>query len=109
MRGRTPKGPHHPAEARAHLAREVAIHQAKPDRYSALVAAGKKPMGRPPLPMEDTVRVRRARAVVAAAEALDARPAPGVSGKRSADRFPSVTANTTDPQSRIMPTRKGYL
>ena len=109
VRGRIPKGPHHLAEARAHLAREVAIHQAKLDRYAGLIAAGKKPMGRPPLPMEDTARVRRARAVVAAAEAAEEQPEQGEPGKRSAARFPSVTANTTDPQSRVMPTRKGYL
>ena len=39
-------------------------HQAKLDRYAALIAAGKKPMGRPPVPMEDSTRVPRARRVV---------------------------------------------
>ena len=59
--GRIPNGPHRLAEARAHLAREIAIHQAKLDRYAALIAAGKKPMGRPPVPMEDSTRIARAR------------------------------------------------
>ena len=49
--GRIPDGPHRLPEARAHLAREIAIHQAKLERYRALIAAGKKPMGRPPVPM----------------------------------------------------------
>ena len=40
MVGRIPDGPHRLAEARAHLAREIAVHQAKLDRYAALVAGG---------------------------------------------------------------------
>ena len=43
--GRIPDGPHRLAEARAHLVREIAIHQTKLDRYAGLVAQGKKPMG----------------------------------------------------------------
>src|SRR5215211_7214229 len=55
--GRIPSGPHRMAEARAHLAREITFHQAKLDRYAALVAAGRNPMGRPPVPMERSTRV----------------------------------------------------
>jgi transposase len=58
--GRIPNGPHRVAEARAHLAREIGAHQAKLDRYTGLVAAGRKPMGRPPVPMQDSTRVQRA-------------------------------------------------
>ena len=100
--GRIPNGPHRLAEARAHLAREVAIHQAKLDRYANLVAAGKKPMGCPPVLMEDSTRVARARRVVANAEAAD-------QSVPAAKELPKVVANTTDPQSRIMPTRRGFL
>ena len=32
-------------------------HQAKLDRHAALIAAGKRPMGRPPVPMEHSTRV----------------------------------------------------
>ena len=109
--GRIPEGPHRLAEAQAHLAREIALHQAKLDRYAALIAAGKKPMGRPPVPMEDSTRITRARGVVRNAEAAAARAAeqaataPSVSTKD----LPKVVANTTDPQSRIMPTRRGFL
>lgn len=67
--GRIPDGPHRLAEAQAHLAREIAIHRAKLDRYAALIAAGKKPMGRPPVSMEDSTRIIRARRVVGNAEA----------------------------------------
>ncbi len=66
--GRIPEGPHRLAEAQAHLAREIAIHQAKLNRYAALIAAGRKPMGRPPVPMEDSTRVARAQRVVRNAE-----------------------------------------
>jgi transposase len=106
VRGRIPMGPHHLAEAQAHLAREIGIHQAKLDRYTGLLAAGRKPMGRPPVPIETSVRVVRARRVVEAAEAAAAAPLPD---RTAAARLPSVVANTTDVQSRIMPTRKGFL
>ena len=36
--GRIPDGPHRLPEARAHLAREIATHQDKLDRYAALIA-----------------------------------------------------------------------
>jgi hypothetical protein len=36
------------------LLARFATHQAKLDRYSALIAEGKKPMGRPPVPMQDS-------------------------------------------------------
>ncbi|GGG72619.1 hypothetical protein GCM10011374_41700 [Kocuria dechangensis] len=103
--GRIPNGPHRLAEARAHLAREIASHQAKLDRYATLVAAGRKPMGRPPVPMADSTRVARSRRVVANAEAAAAAVESGPAGKG----LPKVVANTTDPQSRIMPTRRGFL
>ena len=78
--GRIPDGPHRLAEARAHLAREIAIHQAKLDRYAAMIAAGKKPMGRPPVPMEASTRVARARRVVRNAEAAEQRRCRGRGG-----------------------------
>jgi transposase len=113
--GRIPDGPHRLAEARAHLAREVAMHQAKLDRHAAILAAGKRPMGRPPVPMDQSTRVLRARRVVQAAldaqaQATAATEPPGAGfTHRKPKHLPSVVANTTDPQSRIMPTRKGFL
>src|SRR5271157_3084654 len=110
MVGRIPDGPHRLAEAQAHLAREIAMHQTKLDRYARLVAAGKKPMGRPPVPMQDSTRVQRAQRVVEAARTAEqrrtAQTTRAAAGKKT---LPSVVANTTDPQSRIMPTRKGFL
>lgn len=107
--GRIPNGPHRLAEARAHLAREIAIHQAKLDRYAALIAAGRKPMGRPPVAMEDSTRIARARGVVRNAEAAEQARAAADQAASPAKKLPKVVANTTDPQSRIMPTRRGFL
>lgn len=111
VRGRIPEGPHRLGEAKAHLAREVAEHQAKLDRRAAAIAEGRVLPGRPPVPMEDSSRVARARRVVQAAEQA-AQPVPGKATKASraaAAGLPKVIANTTDPQSRIMPTRKGFV
>lgn len=107
--GRIPEGPHRLAEAEAHLAREIAMHQAKLDRYAGLLAAGKKPMGRPPVPMQHSTRVTRAQRVVAAARAADQRRASQAEARSAKKTLPSVVANITDPQSRIMPTRRGFL
>ena len=107
--GRIPQGPQHLAEAQAHLARETAIHQAKLDRYAGLVAQGRKPMGRRPGAMAQSSRVLRARRVVVTARARADQADAAQPGKAAADKLPSVVANTTDPQSRLMPTRKGFL
>lgn len=113
VRGRIPEGPHRLAEARAHLAREIAEHQAKLDRRAAAIAQGWTPPGRPPVPMDASTRVARARRVVQAAVAAQAAAAvPGAAtkaGRAAAAGLPRIVANTTDPQSRIMPTRKGFV
>lgn len=97
-------------EARAHLAREIEAHQAKLDRYARLIAEGRKPMGRPPVAMQDSTRVQRAQRVVRHAETA-ARVTAQTDGQSVSDakRLPKVVVNVTDPQSRIMPTRKGFL
>jgi hypothetical protein len=114
--GRIPDGPHRLAEAKAHLAREIAVHQAKLDSQAAILAAGRRPMGRPPVPIEQSTRVLRAERVVQAA--IDAQNKAAAAGgseeatrkrRRRPKHLPKVVANTTDPQSRIMPTRKGFL
>lgn len=103
--GRIPDGPLRLAEARAHLERELADHQAKLDRRAALIAAGKKPMGAPPVPTEEHSRIIRARRVVAAAEAAAA----AREEQPPARSLPKTVANTTDPESRVMPTRRGFV
>jgi len=104
--GRIPAGQHRLAEAQAHLAREIGIHQAKLDRRAALIAAGKKPMGQPPVPMERSSRIIRTRQVVQAALEAEQATAAAAAGKSS---LPKTVANITDPESRLMPTRKGVL
>ncbi|MGV9950281.1 transposase [Rhodococcus aetherivorans] len=102
--GRIPNGPHRLAEAEAHLAREIATHQAKLDRRAAIIAAGKTPMGPPPVPMDQHSRIiRTRRAVEAARAAAQTVTSPGPQS------LPKTVANTTDPQSRLMPTRRGFL
>ncbi|MBK8445667.1 MAG: transposase [Micropruina sp.] len=100
--GRIPAGRHRLAEARAHLARETAAQQAKLDRRAAIIAAGRKPMGAPPRPVEEHSHVVRARkAVEAALAAEQVTPTPNL--------LPDRVANITDPHSRVMPTRRGFL
>ena len=66
-------------------------------------------MGRPPVPMEASTRVARAPRVVRNAEAAERAAAAAGGAALDTKQLPKVVANTTDPQSRIMPTRKGFL
>ena len=94
--GCIPKGPHHLAEARAHLAREIRSYQERAERRAAIIASGKKPMGAPPVPMDQHSRIIRARRVVAAAEAA-AQAAQDAAARRAATptcRRPSPTSPT---------------
>jgi Transposase DDE domain len=72
-------------------------------------------MGGPPVPIEQSTRVLRARRVVQAASHAQGKAASAGESKAAAFKhrkpkhLPNVVANTTDPQSRIMPTRTGFL
>jgi transposase len=76
-------------------------------RAAAKAAAGsrKRPDGRVPVPADRHITVRRARQALAAAEralaAAQAAPATAASPAKP------PKANTTDPASRVMPTKKG--
>jgi transposase len=107
VRGRIPEGPLRLAEARAHLERELRDHQAKLDRRAGILAAGKKPMGSRPVATEEHSRIIRAHRVVAAAEAAAAKAAPDK--KAPTKKLHKTVANITDPDSRVMPTRRGFL
>jgi hypothetical protein len=66
-------------------------------------------MGAPPVPTEQHSRIIRARRVVAAAEQA-ARAERTEAARRPGDAdLPKTVANVTDPQSRVMPTRRGFL
>lgn len=100
--GRIPRGPHRLAEARAHLAREVARQQAKLDRRAAVIAAGRRPVGRPPVPVEQHPHVVRARRAVDAALAeeparLEQPATPKTTTPTKTTTRTTPVANTTDP------------
>ncbi|MDV6278344.1 hypothetical protein R3Q06_33440 [Rhodococcus erythropolis] len=92
--GRIPDGPHRLAEEHAHMEREIATQQSKLERRAALIAAGKKPMGAPPVPLEQHSRIIRARRVVDAALAAENAASATKPAKRV---LPTTVANTTDP------------
>lgn len=107
--GRDPRQVDPIQAAQARLERELAAQQAKLDaaaaRQAAAAAAGEKIRGgRPPASLEQgTAAIRRARQGLARAHQVaadrSARPASG----------PLLRGNITDPASRIMPTRGGWV
>ncbi len=65
-------------------------------------------MGRPPVPLDQAAVVIRARQVLARAKKMAADTAKA-EPKPAAKKLPKIVANTTDPDSRIMPTRRGFV
>lgn len=108
-------GERHPARApaevqvqaiRARLDRLIAAQQAKLDAHAAQVAAAdaaetRRPDGRRPTPIEDNVRISEARARLAAAEARATERQ-----HQRTERAAATRVNLTDPDSRVMPTRR---
>jgi transposase len=97
------------AAVRARLERLIAAQQAKIDAHAVEVAAARAagerlPAGRAPAPVEEHSGIRAARASLAAAQARAADHA-----RRRADRASPAKANLTDPGSRLMPTRRGWI
>ena len=89
--------------ARLRLDRLVQAQQAKIDTHRGT--------GRPPAPVEDHHLVRQARAALARAltKAAEAPSTPQPSTPQPSTPAPARRANTTDPQSRLMPTRRGWI
>jgi transposase len=99
------------AAARARLERLIAEQRAKLDAHAANVAAaevaGKRlPTGRRPAPVDEHNDIVTARARLAAAEARVAERARRQAQKAAAG---PARANLTDPASRLMPTRRGWV
>jgi transposase len=97
------------AEARLRLARARAAQQAKIDadraRRAAAQERGETPTGRYPRPVEHCVAVRHAEQVLRRAMLRQqTREAVGEQPPK-----PPLRVNLTDPQSRLMPTRKGWV
>ena len=101
------------AAIRARLARLIAAQQAKRDAHAAKLAAARAAgqqrhrLGRPPAPVAQHSGIVRARAALAAAEARAAQHT-----RRQAEQAATAEparANLTDPGSRLMPTRRGWI
>jgi transposase len=106
VKGRHPAGTDRVAEARARLEREEARARAKLDAYAAEVATtGRHRAGRRPVPVETQHMVRAARAALT--KAIAAQPIPNK--KRAKKKHAELSANITDPASRVMATRKGWI
>lgn len=78
-----------------------------------MIAAGRRPVGRAPVPVELHPHVIRARRAVDAALAEQpTQPATASSAATRKAEWPATAkpvGNTTDPRSRLMPTRCGFV
>jgi hypothetical protein len=97
------------AEARLRLARAKAAQQAKIDadqaRRTAARRRGENPGGRPPSPVEHHGAVRHAEEVLRRAMMRQQARA----ARQQQLPKPALRVNLTDPQCRVMPTRKGWV
>lgn len=103
VKGRTPAGTDRVAEARARVVREEKAARARLEAYAAATAAGARPGGRPPGPVDTHHAVLAARAAVDKAVAAQGVPTKKQARKKQTERH----VNITDPQSRVMPVRRG--
>src|SRR6266545_4571950 len=100
--------------ARDRVARAEQEARAKTEAYQAAWAAtGRRPNGRGPTPPEDSGKVQRARDALVKAERRDSDRVTRLQARdNAAAKTPSCGAprrNVTDPDSRIMPTRRGWI
>jgi len=116
--GRCPAGVDPVAAARARLVRELAGRRAQVDAYAARLAAataeGRRRGGRPVLDPLGGKRVKTALAALERALAKAATTNAAAAGKdgsagRSKDGKVRAQRNLTDPDSRILPTRSGWV
>jgi transposase len=121
--GRAPAGSDAVRVAQARLERERARQQKKIDDYAAerakpLQERGRAYLGAPPSPVDQAPRVRRAVEALARAERAAQPTAQDSSGKarkaeagkeNSTDTPKQARRNVTDCDSRLMPTRNGWV
>jgi transposase len=87
------------AKAETHLEEARAHQQAKVDAYQKQMSEGRKPTGRPPLPVDERSTTRQAEDRLARAKAAHAE---AVKRAKHTNRGHQRKANTTDPDSRLM-------
>jgi transposase len=95
------------AEAQLRLDRLIAAQQAKIDAWQARVAAGVQRPGARPTAIASNAKIARYRARLEKARAHV--ESPTYRDLRRLKNQSITQANLTDPQSRIMPTRKGWI
>lgn len=101
----------------AALAKWEARARARVEARARKTAAGARPRGRAPFPVQDDREVKRARQALAATRAEYAAAlsgtGPGTEGRpgrpprRKPDQAPQAKVNPADPSSRVMPLKKG--
>lgn len=109
--GQAPKGVDPVPVARARWEREHAKATARYEQYRQARVSGAPRTGRPPLPADEVAKVKAAwaayqRALAAAAEPAD--PVQDDAGPRGGCG-PQLRANLTDPDSRLLKTRNGWV
>ncbi|WP_030470291.1 transposase [Lentzea aerocolonigenes] len=109
--GRDPAGVDPVAAAKARLARELAVRQAEIDAYAAEVAAAiasgrRRPSGRR---VADPFGGKAVRKALAALERALARAVSATQNGKNGKNGKVAQRNLTDPDSRILPTRKGWV
>lgn len=90
--------------ARLHAGEQAYRHA----QAEAAAGRGRPPSGRPPVPVEQHVAVREAKDRVARNTARRER-AVAEQKTRRAQRDTTAVVNLTDPDSRVMPTQKGWV
>jgi hypothetical protein len=99
---------------RRRAAAQIADWQVRAD---AAAQRGRRLPGKPPAPVEDQRLVKRARAALEQAQATQAAAAAAAAAARTQaapqtgpdDGQTKIKANLTDPDSRVMPTRNGWI
>ena len=104
--GRTPKAADPVTVAHLRWQRAHAKAQASYDAWHAKAATGRKPPGSKPLPPDEHTTVAAARA---AYDQAVAHAASNRSEQANANRSEQANTNLTDPQSRLLKTRTGWI
>lgn len=111
--GRPPAGVDLVVAAQARLDRQIALveqrMQAYRDRSAKAAARGRKAPGRSPVPADKHSHVLREQANLQAARRQAASAAAGPAAACTSPPGKDIVRNLTDPDSRLMPTSKGFI